>query len=395
MAIATSATLSYTHNSYAGAAHTSGSVSLPATGLVVLFVDYITDGTISAMTITNSGTALTWTAIGDSTGGTGMPRRYAFYAKNTSSQSVTITATGTASGASYAGVGMSGHALTGHDTTTPVQATIGGGGTNATATNDFTTPSLTVDNAGRMYGSFLELSYTADETSTSSDATLVGGGTPFNGFYSGFGFKSVASGSRTLNFNATGSGSVNNYWLTFAVAEPGGATNYNVSATASTGATATAAGVTGRVGAVTAASGVSVTATALVARAGEVTASTGATVTAAASVISGVTGDATAASGVAVTATATVATFGAVTASSGATATAEAIVAAGAIFGDVTASTGATVTAAALVARLASATAASGASVTVTASVTGAGIAAVLTVAIDPPSRASGEIVGP
>jgi hypothetical protein len=63
--------------------------------------------------------------------------------------------------------------------------------------------------------------------------------------------------------------------------------------------------------------------------------------------------------------------------------------------GDVDVSTGVTVVPVAVVAKFASVTVVSAITVTATANVTGAGIAATLTVAIDPPLRASGEIVGP
>lgn len=284
MAIATHASVAF-DSGFAGKTVTSGSISLPADALVLLFVTAGTNGSsVVHTTPTNSGTGLTWTqvAVATPSGGT-IYRTAAYWAKNASSQSVTITAAYTATGESWNAVIVNGHVLTGHDIASPVQGTIAG--PSATTVNDLTTTALTVDNAGRLYAAWVDTTGYVD-MGTSSDGTIVAQ----VGAYSdaGFAWKAVTAGSRTLNIDATGSAAIMAAWFTFAVKEATVGTTYDADITTTTTATQTTGTDITRAATSTATTTATATAGgALVSALAAITSTTTATLTAEASVTTG------------------------------------------------------------------------------------------------------------
>ena len=240
MALALSSTIGFVNIEYPNAVGTvsTGSVSLPANSLIVIVAGHDGVGTDYGYpgTLTNTGTALTWTyasgALNDD--GSYYNSLQIWYAKNTSAQTVNISSTFT-SGADFPVLSaMAGYVFTGHNTTTPIGA-VGGGNTGT----------ITTTAAGSYVVSgiidFGSATYTSSNM-TYQVATIGAYASAFAAYAS-----RPTAGSFTASY-ASGSFTVPAYEI-IEILAAGGGTAHTAAGTATGTATGTAAMRNARVGA--------------------------------------------------------------------------------------------------------------------------------------------------
>ena len=201
---------------------TSASFTAPANSvlLVCFYGDTNNNGGTPTVTVTNTGTSLTWNliqirAIGDS----GATEGYAgaHYAVNASSQTITVTTTTTVINQNnQKSLVAKVYVLTGADTTTPLDTSNEGSST----TNNLTTTSITAAGNGLFFA--VGNDWNARGAPTSADLTVdsyhngsIGSATS--------GYKTVSAGTVNGNLDGSGGAACDWNWISFIIKEAGGA----------------------------------------------------------------------------------------------------------------------------------------------------------------------------